>query len=82
MLNENKNKKNNDEIGIFNSLPIRGKDFVLDQLIKEDKDNLTDIQIDMETVMLNGDKEKARMNILHGNKYILSIFISNYLIKA
>jgi hypothetical protein len=69
-------KKNYDEIGVFNSLPIRGKDFILDNIIKENRENLVDIQIEMETIMLNGDREKAKLNVLRGMYYfILFIYI-------
>ena len=59
-------KKNYDDIGVFNRVPITGKDFVLDNVVKESKENLIDIQIEMETVFLNGDKDKAKSNILRG----------------
>jgi hypothetical protein len=69
MVKQLRKKKNFDEIGVFNSLPIRGKDFILDNIIKENKDNLVDIQIEMETIMLNGDREKAKLNVLRGIYY-------------
>ena len=34
--------------------------------MKENKDYLVEIQIDMETVTLNGDREKARSNVIRG----------------
>lgn len=58
------NEDSNDETGVFNKVPLRGKDFILDNIIKENRDELLNIQIDMETVFLNGDIEKARSNIL------------------
>ena len=66
-----KDEKKYDDTGVFNRVAITGKDFVLDNVMKENKDNLVEIQIDMETVILNGDRDKARSNILRGIKLIL-----------
>jgi hypothetical protein len=78
MLNKSKKNRYYDDIGVFDCLEIIGKDFVLDQVIKEDKELLTEIQIGMETVLLNGDKDMARANILHGINFNLNINLYRY----
>lgn len=55
--------KGNDT-GVFNKVKFNGKDFVLDNLINQAKENLLELQTDIETIILNGDREKAKSEIM------------------
>ncbi len=52
------------ETGVFNKLKFSGKEINIDNFIKDAKDNLLDIQTNLESVFLNGDRNKAKSNIL------------------
>lgn len=67
------------ETGVFNQLKFPGKEINIDNYISEIKDNLTNIQTNIELVIVNGDKEKAKANILRSKNLI---FILIYFYKA
>lgn len=61
---------NTSNIGVFSKIPLLGKDVSLDKSAMESRDRIIDIQMKMETVLLNGDVEKAKKNIQRGMYYI------------
>lgn len=49
--------------GLFNSVPLTGKDITLDLYIDDCKNNLINTQTIIEAVYLNGDLKKAQQDI-------------------
>lgn len=52
-----------EQSGLFNSVPLTGKDISLDHYIDDCKINLINTQIIIEAVYLNGDLKKAQQDI-------------------
>ena len=50
--------------GLFNKVKFNGKDFVLDNKINQAKENLLELQTDLESIIFNGDREKAKSDIM------------------
>jgi len=50
--------------GLFNKVKFNGKDFVLDNKINQAKENLLEMQTDLESIIFNGDREKAKSDIM------------------
>jgi len=67
-VSSSNNNLGNDK-GVFSRVKFKGKDFVLDQIISQAKESLFEIQTDMESVFLNGDREKARSDLLKSKKH-------------
>ena len=58
------NIQNSDDTGVFHKVEFNGKDFVLDNIINQAKENLIELQTDIESIIYNGDREKAKSEIM------------------